>query len=246
MEKKPNGVKIVLVCILVVLVVAICISLIYLAFFQGGIGRPEPAAPAPAVTGSPSPLPSAGANGGTQKEASSGLPSAQASPKPAASPSSPESLTAQPDSYEEFAESTKQYRGYRIALVSGGLDSYNFGGIESVELDKDGTAILHCTAGLGEVYGLEYEVETGVLVAYACPYGNGDWGAVFFLLEDGTVEALSPSAIIDEDKIVKLRELGGLKNVVSIGRMEEGEHAGLICASDLEGNVTVLDPYLSE
>lgn len=209
MEKKSNGFKVAIICILGVLVLTVCVCLIYQTFFKDS-GKSEPA------------------------ETSLATSAAQAQTE------------GKSEAYEEFSWSAKKNRGYTIPMNSDQLKTFNFGGIESVELTSDGRAILHCTAELGEVYGLTHEVESDVLRVCACPYGNGGYGAVFFIMENGSVEALLPSAIINEYKIEKITDLGGAKEVVNVERMTEGEHAGLVCASDINGNVTVLDTYLQK
>lgn len=227
MEKKPYGVKIALVCILGVFVLTVCICLVYLVFFKDSKAgaKPVPSETSTAVSFSEPPS----------------VPDRPETLE--ASSSAAETASGRSKAYEEFVWSAKKNRNYSIPLDTEELRAFLLGGIESVELSMDGTVTLHCTAELGEVYGLTYEVETAVLSVHACPYGNGGFGAVFFVMEDGTVEALSPSAIINDYKIEMITEFGGISEVVSIERMESGELAGFVCATDIHGNVTALDQY---
>ena len=243
MENDSKGLKIALVSILGVFVATVCVCLVYLVFFKDNASKEESSASVRSE-----------GNSSDQREAdwskeqsypAQGEGSAEESSSSQSSREGSQESVSSEQAYEDYVWETKKFRGYEISLDSEKYKGLTFGGVESVELTLSGKAILHCTAEVGEVYGLTYEVETGVLQVFCCGYGNGGFGVIFFVMEDGTIKAIDPSAMIHRYKIQMITDFGEAKNIISIDRGQDGEQAGLILATDIDGEVYVLDSYLS-
>ena len=140
--------------------------------------------------------------------------------------------------WEEFAQSARRSRGYSVDLTGikdGSVDIW-FGDAASVELDVDGTATLLWTDGQEDF------LAENVLLVYPVAYGNGGMGAVFLVMEDGSVDLVDPSAMMNHQ--ARTYPLDGLREIKTIFRATEGEWAGLVVAQDISGEETALDDYI--
>ena len=125
--------------------------------------------------------------------------------------------------------------------------------IEKIELLKDGTVILTPTGDLkeNELQGSEATslmpfADSGdakVKELYLFRIGNGGYRAIVALMDNGTVSAINPSALIEDHIIAVKDNLGGRDSFTGV-EQEEGEDAFSIIGKTEEGDDVVLDPVI--
>lgn len=113
-------------------------------------------------------------------------------------------------------------------------------GIDSIDVLNDGEVILHANGDLLARIKENYVAAMGVSEAFVLPYGNGGYRAVIFLMEDGTVSALSPETMIKRHGAQLKTNLGKLEKIKAI---EQGDDM-LLYAVDSKGEKHMLDEYL--
>ena len=125
--------------------------------------------------------------------------------------------------------------------------------IERVELLKDGTVILIPTGSLkeNELAGSEATslmpfADSGdakVKELYLLGIGNGGYRTIVALMDDGTISAINPIALIEDHIIAVKDNLGGRDSFTGV-EQKEGEDAFGIIGKTKEGDDVVLDPVI--
>lgn len=142
--------------------------------------------------------------------------------------------------WEEFSWDTRRYRGYSVDLTNvrdGNVDVW-FGDAEFVDLTDDGEATLVWKDGSKDF------LDKNVLIVFTVAYGNGGNGAIFMVLEDGSVDLVNPSAMIRHE-VRMTYNLAGLKEIKMISRGTSGDNLGMIVARDINGKEYILDGYIT-
>lgn len=112
-------------------------------------------------------------------------------------------------------------------------------GLDSIDVLKDGQAVLHANGDLLDSVGENYVAAMGVSEAYVLPYGNGGYRIVIFVLENGSVSLLNPVTMIEKHAASLKNNIGKLEDIVSV---EQGEDF-LIYAVNKDGKKIILDDY---
>lgn len=125
--------------------------------------------------------------------------------------------------------------------------------IESVSLLSDGSVVLIPTDDLkvnelgdSEATSLMPFSESGdakVKDIYLYRIGNGGYRTVVALMDDGTISAINPIALIDDHIIAVKDNLGGRDSFTGV-EQEEGEDAFSIVGKTEEGDDVILDPVI--
>ncbi len=88
-------------------------------------------------------------------------------------------------------------------------------GVDKVQLYTDGTLVLFAYGELKDALGEEIFVADDVKNVDVLPFGNGGYRSIIFIRTDGTVSAVSTSALITSKEIVILDHLGDCTDGVS-------------------------------
>lgn len=112
-------------------------------------------------------------------------------------------------------------------------------GLDSIDVLKDGQAILHANGDLLDRIGENYVAAMGVSEAYVLPYGNGGYRIVIFVLDNGTVSILNPVTMIEKHQAALKNNIGKLSDIVSV---EQGNDM-LLYAEDKDGERIELDRF---
>ncbi len=114
-------------------------------------------------------------------------------------------------------------------------------GIESVKLMSSGKVIL--VTKNENTPNEELTVGVNVKNIYIFPFGNGGYRSILFLKNDGTVSALNASALIENQKIEIMDNIGNYNNIEEIESVK-GTDASLIRAKTTSGEQVILDEYI--
>lgn len=127
--------------------------------------------------------------------------------------------------------------------------------IESVELLKDGSVILVPTGSLkknelgdSEATSLMPFADSGdvkVKEIYLLSIGNGGYRTIVALMDDGTISAINPRALIEDHIIAVKDRLGGRDSFIGVEQAEDEYAFGIIGKTE-EGDEVVLDPVILE
>ena len=127
--------------------------------------------------------------------------------------------------------------------------------IESIELLKDGTVILVPTGSLkenelgdSEATSLMPFADSGdvkVKEIYLLSIGNGGYRTIVALMDDGTISAINPRALIEDHIIAVKDRLGGRDSFVGFEQAEDEDAFGIIGKTE-EGDDVILDPVILE
>ncbi|MDD5822907.1 MAG: hypothetical protein PUD55_00515 [Firmicutes bacterium] len=134
----------------------------------------------------------------------------------------------------------------QVKISVTGIDDDDFFapmGLDSIDIMEDGQAILHATGKLLDRVGENYVAAMGVSEVYVLPYGNGGYRCVVFLMQDGTVSALSPTKMIEKNAAQLKTNLGKLENIVKVEPYSD-EDGNCILVYDKDGKEILLDEYL--
>lgn len=112
--------------------------------------------------------------------------------------------SSSPDAeFQKYVDREKAARGQTIDLSNvytvDGNQLYFHEDISSVTLEKNGDVTLSLTGPLASRYGSTYSVDSNVLKIYTPHIGNGSWGQLLFLKENGSVDALIYSSLSSDE-----------------------------------------------
>ena len=114
-------------------------------------------------------------------------------------------------------------------------------GIDSIKLMKSGKVILVTSSD--KITEEETTVSLGVKEVYIYIFGNGGYRSVIFLKNDGTVSALNSSALIENNQIEVMDNLGGFTNVSYIKQVKTSDAFAVYVVLET-GEEFMLDEYL--
>ena len=149
------------------------------------------------------------------------------------------------DPYSEYLDYVNELKSSREQTIDlsdvntwDGYNLYFHEDIVSISLNSEGDLYLSLTGPSAAKYGENYLIDTEVLKIYTPHIGNGSWGQIIFIKEDGTIDAIIYESLDSESFYLE-------KNVASAANVENiAEAGGLLYAFDFEGNVTELSSYL--
>lgn len=112
--------------------------------------------------------------------------------------------------------------------------------MKTIKLDEDGNVTISLKGKLADQYGKNYVVDRHVLKIYTKHVGNGSWGQILLLKDDGAIDAILYDQL-DSSSIYMAYDLGNLKYVIDIITTYFR-----VCAIDMDDNLTDLDTYIRE
>ena len=112
--------------------------------------------------------------------------------------------------------------------------------MKTIELDEDGNVTISLKGKLADRYGKNYVVDRHVLKIYTKHVGNGSWGQILLVKDDGAIDAILYDQL-DSSSFYMAYNLGDLKYVVDIITTNFR-----VCAIDMDDNLTDLDEYIQE
>lgn len=149
---------------------------------------------------------------------------------------------------ERYDECVRNLRHYNLLGVEQTIDLNNVyeegnqlffhQDMETLRLDQDGNVTISLKGKLADTFGEDYVIDRHVLKMYTVHIGNGSWGQILFLKDDGAIDALLYDQL-DSSSLYMADDLGGLKYITDI---ITSNHS--VYAVDMDDNMTNLDMIL--
>lgn len=159
-------------------------------------------------------------------------------------------LTSENDLRKEYDEFVKNIQHYNLIGVEQTIDLTNVyvddhqldfhQDMRMLKLDQNGKVTVTLTGRLADQYGDNYVIDQHVLKMYTPHIGNGSWGQILFIKEDGSIDAVLYTDL-NSEKLYIVENLGSVKYVKDILTSYFS-----LYAFDIRGYMTNLDLYLIE
>ena len=144
-----------------------------------------------------------------------------------------------PDLLNRGDDATKR----QIFGIDDDLTLYAALGINEIVLTEGGRLTAVTYGDLQANEGSEVTLATDAETFDILDYGNGGYRAIVFVRKDGTVSAVAPSPLIEEQRIENIDNIGELTRITTIYQVSD-ESGSRIAVVDEEGDETIIDEYL--
>lgn len=151
----------------------------------------------------------------------------------------PASPAEDPDLLNRGDDATKR----QIFGIDDDLTLYAALGINEIVLTEGGRLTAVTYGDLQANEGSEVTLATDAETFDILDYGNGGYRAIVFVRKDGTVSAVAPSPLIEEQRIEYIDNIGELTRITTIYQVSD-ESGSRIAVVDEEGDETIIDEYL--